>query len=448
MFEFFGIIDIVSFTIWMLIFGVGAFLVHANNKNNPEFKYYLLHFYFKILAGFGFALVYMFYYERHGDTVFYWDGARKLSQLLFENPSAYFKEIFFEHDQNTIPTYFKHVGYPPVWTYNEPNSWFVCKIASIFSLFTFGSYITLNLFFSVISTWVSWRFFRFINSILKTETKYTAIACLFIPSVAFWCTGLSKDTIALCAILVLIMSYFKFLNHSKITFKLSVYFIFSCFILLSIRPFLIVACFIPFIILFTFRLNKTKPFMIRFATRLIGVVLAFLIIVVYFQFNELFGEFSATKFIETAEVISMDMMNNAGYTGKRYDLGITDFSAINMIAAIPAAIGATLFRPFIWEADSVLMLFNGIENIFILYFCFRMFFFLTKKGSFSELRKNDFYLFAFIFVLVLGYFVGLTSVLFGVLVRMKAPILPFFVLLISYPLMKKDSKETTIDSAK
>lgn len=188
--------------------------------------------------------------------------------------------------------------------------------------------------------------------------------------------------------------------------------------------------------------------MIRFATRLIGVVLASLIIVVYFQFNELFGEFSATKFIETAEVISMDMMNNAGYTGKRYDLGITDFSAINMIAAIPAAIGATLFRPFIWEADSVFMLFNGIENIFILYFCFRMFFFLTKKGSFSELRKNDFYLFAFIFVLVLGYFVGLTSVLFGVLVRMKAPILPFFVLLISYPLMKKDSKETTIDSAK
>lgn len=433
MFEFFSIIDIISFAGWLMIFMIGAFFVYENNKHNPEFKYYYYHFYFKILAGFGFACVYMFYYERHGDTVFYWQGALKLNKLFFENPSAYFHEIISTPPRYYIPNYFNRVGNPPGWIYNEPNSWFVCKIANFFSFFSFGSYVTLNLFFSVISTWISWRFFRFINNVLKTPIFYNAIAILFIPSVAFWCTGLIKDTIALSAIFMLVMLFFKFIRKEyKSLIVLLILIILTTYILFSIRPFLLVATYLPFSIVLIFKWNQNKPFIIKFLSRIGGMTVALSFLIFYFSGDGVFGEFSVDSVFETAEVIQKDMMNNAGYTGKRYDLGITDFSGLNLLKVMPAAIGTTIFRPFLWEADSVFMLINGLENLLILFFTLRIIWKYKQNRILKSIGKVDILLYSFVLVLILGFFVGLTSGLFGTLVRLKGPVMPFFVLIILY----------------
>jgi hypothetical protein len=49
--------------------------------------------------------------------------------------------------------------------------------------------------------------------------------------------------------------------------------------------------------------------------------------------------------------------------------------------------------------------------------------------------------FAFFFALILAYFAGFTSILFGVLVRFKAPLLPLLVIVLtSYYLEEKTKK--------
>lgn len=432
MFQFFGLIDIVSFTGWFIIFMIIAHLVYNHNKHNPEFRFFLWHFYWKVFMGLAFGLVYILYYARHGDTVFYWDGARKLGLLLFDNPEAYFHELFSTPERNTIPDYFRSVGYPPTWIYAEPNSWFVCKVASFFSFFSFGSYLTLNLFFSVISTVISWKFFRYMNKILTTKTSYIAFACLFIPSVAFWCTGLIKDTIAICSIYMLTISFLKLINKdyrslSGVLFTL----LLSTYFLYSIRPFLIICTFIPILVVLIFKVNKNKSFIARIITRTLGISLAIGCIVFYFRSNT-FGEFSSESVFQTAETIQKDMMNNASYTGKRYDLGITDFSGMNLLMVSPAAVATALFRPFIWEAEGLFMFLNSLENLLILYLSIR-FFWKRKQGfSFSEFKQNPFYFYALFFVVILGFFVALTSGLFGTLVRLKTPIMPFFLLIVFY----------------
>jgi len=444
MFEFFGIVDIVSFIGWLLIFAAGAFLVYQNNKSNPEFKYFYYHFYFKLLAGLGFALVYILYYERHGDTVFYWQGAKKLNELLYENPSAYFQELFSTPLRDNVPGYFHNVGSPPIWIYNEPNSWFVCKLASFFSLFTLGSYLTLNLFFSVISAWISWRFFRYMNNMLEIKTRYIAIACLFIPSVAFWCSGIIKDTVALSSILVLIMNLFKLIRRDyKSLFRTVLVILISSYFLYSIRPFLLLACYLPIFILVVFKLNNQKQFIIRSLTRLFGVGISVAALVLYFRSDSAFGEFSANSVFETAEIIQKDMMNNAGYTGKRYDLGITEFTPLNLLAVIPAALNVSLFRPYIWEADNPFMLLNGIENFFILLLTLSLFRRRKNPIPLSTDLKN-YILFSLIFVFILGYFVGLTSGLFGTLVRFKAPIMPFFLLFVFHRMTQNNLPQNTL----
>ncbi len=445
MFDFFGIVDILSFFGWFIVFAMGAWFIFNKNKSNPEFRYYLLHFYFKVFAGLGFGLVYILYYERHGDTVFYWQGAEKLKALLFENPSAYFHELFSTPIRNGVPTYFRNVGSPPTWIYNEPNSWFVCKLASFLSLFTFGSYLTLNLFFSVISSWITWRFYRYMNKMLEIKPLYIAIACLFVPSVAFWCSGIIKDTVALCSILLLIMNLFKLIRRDYTSLLGTiVIIIISSYFLIAIRPFLLLACYLPIFILLVFKLNSQKPFIVKNLTRFVGISFSITALVLYFRSDAAFGEFSANSVFETAEVIQKDMMNNAGYTGKRYNLGITEFNSTSLITVIPAALNVSLFRPYIWEADNPFMLLNGIENFFILLLTLSLFRRRKDRTPLSTDLKN-YILFSLIFVFILGYFVGLTSGLFGTLVRFKAPIMPFFLLFVFHRMTENRSPKNSLE---
>ena len=47
------------------------------------------------------------------------------------------------------------------------------------------------------------------------------------------------------------------------------------------------------------------------------------------------------------------------------------------------------------------------------------------------MRQSEFLVFAFIFSVLLAFMVGLTSGLLGVLVRFKAPLLSFFLLILT-----------------
>ena len=446
-FEFFTAIDIVSIVGWLLIFIAGAHIIYTKNKAKEEYKYYLLHFYWKIGMSLAFALIYIIVYGG-GDTTAYWQGALKLNQIFYDSPSNYITEMMKTPVEDQYASYFTtEIGRPPRWIYREPNSWFVCKVASVFSFFSFGSYITLNLFFGVISGWISWRFFRFMNQITNIQTKYLAIAFLFIPSVGFWCSGLSKDTIVMCGIYGAVSAFFYLMyKRKKLTTLMLLKFIFFSYILFASRPFILITIFFPICILLIFTLNKNKPFIVRFLTRIIGSGISIGVFVFYLSSSGIFGEFSADTILKTAETIQTDFQKNETYTGKKYELGIEDFSPSSLISVIPLAISTAIFRPFIWEAGNVLMILNGLESLFLLYFTFRILWTGRKNNSLAVLFKTDYFIFSILYVLILAYFVGFTSGLFGILARLKAPILPFFVFILVYKMTKTESDNISLES--
>jgi hypothetical protein len=112
-----------------------------------------------------------------------------------------------------------------------------------------------------------------------------------------------------------------------------------------------------------------------------------------------------------------------------------------MALAFPNSVIAGFYRPFIWESLSISLILNGIESILLFYFTFR---FLVSKNvlkRINRIRNHEFLVFAFFFALILGYFAGFTSILFGVLVRFKAPLLPFLVIILtSYMREEKEGK--------
>jgi hypothetical protein len=443
-FEFFGLIDILATLGWFLVFAAFAYIIRIRHSKDPDYKLYLPNFYVHILLGMFFGLIYTVYYEDGGDTVYYWVTASRLNDVFWDNPVNYLSEILSNPEPGKMPNFYDKTGSPPHWIYYENESFFVAKVASIFSFFSLKSYFALNLMFSVISGWVSWRFFRFIKRTVQLDFKFAAIACLFLPTVGFWCSGVIKDTVAYCATIGLVIGFFYIISgERKKRFLHLILILFCSYILLNSRAFMLVASYVPLMVIFVFKLNQHKPFLIKLLTRITGIALTAALILFYLNRSNEFGEFSSTKVMETAEVIHNDFKQNETYTGKRYDLGLDDFNTASLIRVMPLAILTTLYRPFLWEVDGVLMLLNGLESTVLLFFTLQMIFSKKEKRINLSHFNHSFYLYALIFILVLGFFVGITSILFGILARLKAPILPFFVLLIfSYKQAQREKENS------
>jgi hypothetical protein len=118
--------------------------------------------------------------------------------------------------------------------------------------------------------------------------------------------------------------------------------------------------------------------------------------------------------------------NNTTYSDNRYDLGITDFSTFGMFKAMPIAIFTAFYRPFLWEPGSLFIKISALEAFIFLLLTIRIFFTFSVFAFFKEMRTNELLMASLIFAIILGFFAGYTSGLFGVLVRFKAPLLPFY----------------------
>lgn len=430
---FFSVFDFAVFASYLLVALVCAHIIRARNRENPIFTYFLPHFYWKLFFSTAFGVTYLLYYGG-GDTTAYWEGATALNRLFFHSPQAYFTELFSSHDASSsyAPSYFSvsSVGRPPMWIYRDPNSWFISKIASVFSFFTFGSYITLNLIFGIISSWITWRFFRFANQVTTINTRNIAIATLFIPSVGFWCGSLIKDTIVYCASLIGTMG-FVYLSQRKKHKLLPSLLLIVCaaYFLLHTRSFVFLALLVAFIALFIFKKYTGKRKKMNAIGKIILVVCSFGMLVWYFSFAQQLGDLSPDELLKTAEITQKDFQTNAIYTGKRYDLGSIDFTLVGLLKSAPAAIATTLFKPFIWEANNPLMLLNGLENLLFLVL-FIQFILKIRQHKKLQIINSNLLVFSLVFVLLMAFFIGITSGLFGVLVRMKASILVFFLMVL------------------
>ena len=96
----------------------------------------------------------------------------------------------------------------------------------------------------------------------------------------------------------------------------------------------------------------------------------------------------------------------------------------------PAAIIASLFRPFIWEVKKVSQLLSAFESLAILLFTFLTIWKTGIRFFFSNIIKDPAILYCFLFSMLFALFVGATTPNFGTLVRYKIPCMPFYVMAI------------------
>lgn len=437
-YQFLGFFDAIAILIWIVILFSSVNSTYTKNKNISYYKYYKIGFYAKLIAAIAFSIIYIYKYDG-GDTAAYWDTAQKLNNLFFEKPLKYFEEL-----TNPIPFSSRYysfdltTGVPPEWIYNEKEGLFTSKVYSLLTFITFRSYFAMTFICAYISFKASWKLFEMGVKYKATSERNLAIGCLLLPSTAFWCTGISKDTIVYCCVIYLLYYLFCFFDKN---IKKGFIFYFKLFILyfllINIRDFMLLTALGPFVFAYGVKYSN-RPGNSSFSNFIIQFFLIFLIFIAMGLF---FNSSKAVEITQEAQVIQTDLKNNAEYGGAKYDLGITDFTPIGMLKAMPISIFTAFYRPFLWEAGSLFILISALETLLLLFLTLNLF---VRSGIFTfirRIRENEFLVMATVFALILGFFAGYTSGLFGVLVRFKAPLLPFLFILLTMNLKKEKSKD-------
>ena len=419
-YQFLGFFDGLAIFIWLIVLLSIVSSTYNKNKNKSHYKYYKLAFYVKLIAAISFSIIYIYKYDG-GDTAAYWDTAQKFNNLFYLKPAKFFEEIF-----STIPFSSRYysfditTGVPPEWIYNEKDA--------LLTFLTFRSYFAMTFLCAYFSFRASWKLFEMGIKYNASSERNLAIGALLLPSTAFWCTGISKDTIVYCCVIYALDLLFCFFDKSikkGFVFYLKLFIIY--FLLSNIRDFMLLTALAPFIFAFGIKYSN-RPGISNFSKFFIQFILVLLIFTGMAIF---FSSSKAVEITQEAQVIQTDLKNNSEYGGAKYDLGITDFTPLGMLKAMPISIFTAFYRPFLWEAGSLFILISALETLVLLLLSVNL---IIRSGIvlfIKRIRENEFLVMAAVFSLILGFFAGYTSGLFGVLVRFKAPLLPFLFILLT-----------------
>jgi hypothetical protein len=435
-FQFLGFFDALSILIWVIILFSSVSSIYSKNKSLSHYRYYRTGFYVKFFSAVVFAIIYILIYSG-GDSTAYWDTSQKFNNLFWKSPSKFFYELFtMDPLRMRYNSFDLEVGLPPEWIYKEDEAWFAAKIFSLLTFITFKSYFAMTMITAYISFRVSWLLYEVVLKYKIIGERNGAIAALFLPSTCFWCTGITKDMIIYSAVIYLLIQLFSFLNSEMIKeYRNLILGTIAVYFIINIRDFMLIAALGPFFMALGARWSRNQTsgfskFFIQFifiSVILFGVVL-------------FLGSEKGKEFAKEAEVIQNDLNTNTTYSDNRYDLGITDFSPAGMFGAMPISIFTAFYRPFLWEPGSFFIKISALESFVFLILTIRLLLSGSLITSLRVIRNNELLMASLVFTLILGFFAGYTSGLFGVLVRFKAPLLPFLYLVLNY----KIEEETVI----
>ena len=423
-------LDIIDIIIPIFYLGLIFSLAYFKKRKiaSQEYKgFFFIGLFYKLLFALFFG-GYYFLYIKGGDSVAYWQGANVLSNLFFESPINYLDCLFSDPSPELLGQHFNSVtGFPPGWLYRENEAWLVCKLISIFSIITFKSYAAMSIIVCYFSFLGSWRLMELVGKMRKHARGNLIFAFIFIPSVCFWCTGLSKDTIVYIFVVYLLIRLFHIIAGEKIKFRNLIQVLIFSYIIYHTRSFVLIAIVAAAIMAYGARITKrfeSNP-LAKVGFRFLYLSLGLFTVYIFFTSQII------TNIMAEASVIQQDFINNELYTGQKYEIEAIDASPISLISAFPASTVFGIYRPFIQESLSPSLIFNGLESLLLIFLTFRFFVSFNILVKIQKIRKNEFLMFALIFVLIIGFISGLTSVLFGVLVRVRAIILPFIYLLLT-----------------
>lgn len=438
--------DLFVTPIFLVIIYSIAFLVRPLVTDRANIRYFIPALSLKILGALAVGFIYQFYYGG-GDTFTYFNlGSKYIWEAFKDSPIIALKLIFAgaEYSGDTFQYASK------IYTYGDLSSYFVVRVAGVLDILTFHTYSATAALFAGISFSGLWALYHVLYRIFPKQHLGIAIAVFFIPSVFFWGSGILKDTITIGALGWATYGIYYLLIAKRHMLISAVILLLALYSIYTIKVYILL-CFLPAAILWVFylRIGKVKNIILKILVTPIILVLAG--ITGYYSIIKV-GEDSPRYNIENISETARVTAEWIHYVSEReggsaYTLGDFDYSPAGMARKFVPAVWVTLYRPYLWEANNIVMLFSALESFVLLIFTLYVIYKVGFIKSFKSTVSNPFLIFSFLFAIFFAFAVGLTTYNFGSLARYKIPMYPFFVsglfILLSYS--KRERKRPVLD---
>jgi hypothetical protein len=418
--------DYIIFIVYVFIFYI-IFAWRRKRYKDPLLKkYHRNGFWIKVFSSLAYSL-FILYVSAGDSSALYHPEGYNIYKLILKDPSN-INLLFIkaeDFDQALLADIY-NLGY-----FREDSNFLVTRIVAVLSFFTFGKFLAINLCFSMISYTGVWRLYRFFYEQYPHLHKQFAIAILYLPTFVFWSSGILKDPLCTGAIGWMTYSLYSifYTKKSKLLYG-TIFFLFAY--LLSILKIYILVSYLPFFILFLMLKNVTL-IKNRFAKImlvsmfLLGSVLGFIRITG--SMKDALGDYASKGVTQSIKNYQQSYENQSSYASSNFSLGVEfDGTANSLLKMAPAAVVATLFRPFIWEVKKPSTLLSSLESLAMMLFTLFTLFKVGLKKFMVTIIKKPIVLYCFLFSVIFSLFVGATTLNFGSLVRYKIPGLPFYVI--------------------
>lgn len=394
--------------------------------SNPVYRFFVNGLAAKIAGAVLFSLVYTLYYDG-GDTTNYFFGSSAVANLLLKNPTEALAILSGDLSPENYSLFDGTTGFPAYYMWKDPLTFSVSRYSVPFVILSFGSFIGAGILLSCVSYIGIWKLFLMLARTYPNLTKQLGISLLFVPSVVFWGSGILKDTYAFGAVCLFVASFYAaFIERHKIPINVLGLLV-AVFFLATIKPYILYSLIPGSMIWLSFKQLKAirgtlLKFLIGPAFLMVALGLAYLSLN---SMDESFGKFSIDNAISQAQVMQEDLKQEY-YGQNSFDIGTLDGSLSGMVLKAPAAINASLFRPYIFEARSAMLFLSGLENLAVLFLTVWV---IIKAGpfrAFAYVKNDPFLIFSLCFTLIFAFMVGISTANFGALVRYKIPFVPFY----------------------
>ena len=447
----------------------------------------------KVFAAAAYYYIYFMASQSHGDSYDTLTGAEVMYTSFHHNWIDYIKMLFGLHnelDTDTLyKTYFEKIN---DWSDGKESNYFLLndnrtsiRLNAFIRLFSGGYYAVHALVMLLLSFAGQWAFYKAFKNYFMHKEKWFAAIVFLTPSILFWSSGVLKEPIALFFTGFFLLSFFKLFIYKE--FKLKTVFVFITSILgfFTIKPYILVILVIPLMVFYCvnqFNVKKIGLFYVLAITGIVGVsvfsIKFFLkkdvIQVIVTRQNDFINlSNGGIFFINNTNYLRLDHRDTAQYTlinkqeqlyqikphtklmywkikhdndtifvndnmdttlyrfvsyvipaGSAIPSQRLEYSVKSFAQLIPMALYNVVARPYFIHNFSLMKFLATLENALII--CFFMCCFIFRKKQHSDYNL----LFLCLSIVVLSFLlIGLTTTVFGAIVRYKVPFLPFLMMI-------------------
>ena len=433
-----GYSDFLLFPFYLLIFTFIFNRIRKKYKDPVLQKYHKQGYWIKVIGCVAFTVFNVYLSPGDSTGLYHAEGVNIFHMILKD--ASNIKWLFVkgeDFDQSLLKDPW-NAGY-----FKAENNFLVTRIVTIFSFITFGKYSVINLIFALIAFTGAWKLFLFFYEQFPQHHKKFAIAILYLPTFIFWSSGILKDTLCIAALgwvtyaiyglLVIKRHFFK--NITLLAFWGGLMMILKVYIFISYVPF-----FVLYIILKNMEIVNNKFLKYMIAPLIIAASI-FGFLRVLNSFGDQLDQYAVKDITKSIKAYNNNYAKQSG--NSNFSLGVEfDGSATGLLKLAPAALTATLFRPYLWESNKFSTLISSIESLAMMIFTIFIIFKAGLFGFFKYIFKDPLIMYCFLFSFIFALFIGATTLNFGTLVRYKIPCLPFYViaLFLIYERVKEKAK--------